>query len=548
MRHAVRGAQPVNLVMQNDRSVAVLNAQPHALSFQHAVREHLAHVFRSPQFDGSARTREFLQFVVDEALAGRGADLNQTAIATTVFHRTGDFDAVLDPIVRVQAGRVRRSLERYYLLSGDARALRIELPKGSYTPTFVGVDPDETPHALTVLRFAHAPAPMPRPAVLISPFTTFSANDSEDAALVKDALAGELLRNADVQVIRQRDRDDLDHATRPHIRFSLHGTLRRDADDLVISARLIDRTTAEQIWSDEYHTGATAGRWSGTVADIGRIIAARIGAEQGAISRALVAEHAAQRHATAGGFGAIVRCYYFLLSRRPSEFLPTMEALQQLTLREPGNAVAWTYLARLCVADHSFELSHRGTPIDKAITCAHEALMLDPASARARCVLAAGLLIKGECEAALLEIDRMLQLNATSLAYREVAGWVMALAGEWSAGVALMRETMRRNPYCQPHGQHGFWADYLRRGDVERAYTAALEYHDQTFFWREMMISCCLGLLGRLDEARASAAELLRLKPSFPERGRTLIGYYIKAPELRERIADGLQAAGLMLR
>src|SRR5262245_48833966 len=166
--------------MQNDRSVAVLHARPHAPSFQHAVREHLAHVFSSPQFDGSARTREFLQFVVEETLAGRGADLNQTAIATTVFHRTGDFDAVLDPIVRVQAGRVRRSLERYYLLSGgDTSALRIELPKGSYTPTFVGVDPDETPHASAVLRFAHAPAPMPRPAVLISPFTSFSANDSE---------------------------------------------------------------------------------------------------------------------------------------------------------------------------------------------------------------------------------------------------------------------------------------------------------------------------------------------------------------------------------
>src|SRR5262249_39217429 len=254
--------------MQNGRSVAVLHARPHTPSFQHAVREHLGHVFSSPQFDGSARTREFLQFVVEEALAGRGADLNQTTIATTVFHRTGDFDAVLDPIVRVQAGRVRRSLERYYLLSGDTKAVRIELPKGSYTPTFVDGEPQETSHASTVLRFAHAPAPMPRPAVLINPFTSFSADDREDAALVKDALAVELLRHADVQVIRQRDMDELDLVASSHVRFSLHATLRREADDLVISARLMDRTTAEQIWSDEYHTSASIGRWSGTIADI----------------------------------------------------------------------------------------------------------------------------------------------------------------------------------------------------------------------------------------------------------------------------------------
>src|SRR5262249_24000081 len=153
-------------------------------------------------------TREFLQFVVEEALAGRGPDLNKTTIATTVFHRTSDFDAVLDPIVRVQAGRVRRSLERYYLLTGDTKALRIELPKGSYTPTSVDGDPQET-HASAVLRFAHGLAPMPRPAVLINPFTSFSANDRDDAALVNDALAAELLRSADVQVIRQRDMDEL---------------------------------------------------------------------------------------------------------------------------------------------------------------------------------------------------------------------------------------------------------------------------------------------------------------------------------------------------
>jgi len=91
------------------------------------------------------------------------------------------------------------------------------------------------------------------------------------------------------------------------------------------------------------------------------------------------------------------------------------------------------------------------------------------------------------------------------------------------------------------------WADCLRRGDFERAYVAALEYRDQTFFWRELMIACCLGHLGRLDEAQLSAAELLRIKPQFPQRGRTLIGYYIKSEELRERVVAGLHKAGLTL-
>ena len=101
------------------------------------VRSHLERVLRSPHFDGSTRSREFLRYVVEEVLAGRGGYLKQAAIAVEVFGRKPDFDAVIDPIVRVQAGRLRRSLERYYLLSGNLDALRIELPKGSYAPVFV---------------------------------------------------------------------------------------------------------------------------------------------------------------------------------------------------------------------------------------------------------------------------------------------------------------------------------------------------------------------------------------------------------------------------
>src|SRR3954471_7224877 len=109
------------------------------------VRQHLDRVLRSPHFDGSARSREFLRYVVEEVLAGRAAYLKQAAIAVEVFGRTPDFDAVIDPIVRVQAGRLRRSLERYYLLSGDANSIRIELLKGSYAPVFLETCDDPAP-------------------------------------------------------------------------------------------------------------------------------------------------------------------------------------------------------------------------------------------------------------------------------------------------------------------------------------------------------------------------------------------------------------------
>ena len=75
----------------------------------------------------------------------------------------------------------------------------------------------------------------------------------------------------------------------------------------------------------------------------------------------------------------------------------------------------------------------------------------------------------------------------------------------------------------------------------------ALEYPDRVFFWRDLMMASALGLLGRVQEARASVAELLRMRPDFARRGRTIIGHYIKPQDVRDRIAEGCRKAGLTL-
>ena len=63
----------------------------------------------------------------------------------------------------------------------------------------------------------------------------------------------------------------------------------------------------------------------------------------------------------------------------------------------------------------------------------------------------------------------------------------------------------------------------------------------------ELPAGTALGLLGRVQEARASVAELLRMRPDFARRGRTIIGHYIKPQDVRDRIAEGCRKAGLTL-
>jgi adenylate cyclase len=107
------------------------------------VRLELQKMLASKDFDSSSRNRRFLTFVVEETLAGRSDRIKAYNVALAVFDRSSDFDPLTDPIVRIEASRLRRSIEHYYLTGGRADPVRIAMPKGSYVATFAYADPDD---------------------------------------------------------------------------------------------------------------------------------------------------------------------------------------------------------------------------------------------------------------------------------------------------------------------------------------------------------------------------------------------------------------------
>jgi tetratricopeptide (TPR) repeat protein len=99
------------------------------------VRDALIRMLNVEPFASSPQLSAFLQFIVDETLRGKGAELKGYTIATLALGRPTDFDPQADPIVRVQAGRVRQALDEYYSSYPDD-PIRIILEKGSYQPRF----------------------------------------------------------------------------------------------------------------------------------------------------------------------------------------------------------------------------------------------------------------------------------------------------------------------------------------------------------------------------------------------------------------------------
>lgn len=100
------------------------------------VYDQLTRIFESPQFTRNERRREFLRHVVEETLAGRAGLLKGYSIALTIFARDESFDPATDPIVRLEARRLRQELEHYYLTEGIADPIVISIPKGSYAADF----------------------------------------------------------------------------------------------------------------------------------------------------------------------------------------------------------------------------------------------------------------------------------------------------------------------------------------------------------------------------------------------------------------------------
>ncbi len=100
------------------------------------INAELTRIIASPEFCVPERGRSFLRYIVGETVAGRGDRLKAYGIALAVFARSDAFDAQNDPVVRIEAGRLRRALERYYLVAGSADEILIDIPKGGYRPTF----------------------------------------------------------------------------------------------------------------------------------------------------------------------------------------------------------------------------------------------------------------------------------------------------------------------------------------------------------------------------------------------------------------------------
>ena len=464
------------------------------MDFQRSdVEQELQRILTSAAFENAERSKSILAYVVDEELKGQGARINAYSIGTQVLGRPDSFDPIADTIVRVQAGRLRKTLELYYSTDGIGNPLRIALEKGNYRPSFVlnsDVDADrvhapkrrisnaimfpamlaaamlaavfsqiwlgapnlERPPSTTANPASHLQGPR----ILALPFESMSASADNDAlatGLTIDTIS-ELARFRwlTVYVAQQRGPNSelqFQGDTSTLADYRLTGQVRGNQNDLTITARLEDFDTGAILWSETYRTVLNVDDLVAVQQNIAKAIAVTIGQPGGIVGRI---EQGRSLRDTAGTYAAyhcVMLTYVYWRNFDPRQHRIARDCFEKTLEKDPNYAEGNAAYAFLLLDEYRYKYNPvpGHDPIQLALKYADEAIKVDPYSAlaaQARFTLAA------------LQEDRVTFENIGHEAIRRNPnnpdllsdfGSKLAMAfGNWPSGIALIQRSWSLNP------------------------------------------------------------------------------------------------------
>lgn len=540
----------------DDKAAPEAEVDPRS-GFEHeAVRRQLGRILAHEEFHATDKMRDFLRFVVEEKLAGRSRLLKGYTIGVEVFGRSEDFDASNDPIVRIQAGRLRRALERYYLVAGTRDPILIDIPKGGYVPRFAAMSPRPDALGGRSEPGRRADDPAARGAsVAVLPFENLSGDPSQlglTAGLTEELIT-ELSRFQDIAVIPCRPAvrppgfpsDPLEIARRVGARFMLQGAVRRDPSAMKVSVHLVDTMQGRQIWADASSHPPEAAHLIRTQERIASGVVTAVASEFGIIARRLAAESRRKAPADLRTYEAMLRYYNHQIAPSPESVRECFTALQTASELEPEYGPVWSALATLYCQSYIFDTPGSEKALETALEYAHRGVFLEPGSQLGRLILAYASHLADDSARFQEESEIAISLNPNSPYTLGSVGYIHVFRGERERGLALLERAIAASP-CHPAWfRAGEIIDLLARGEHEQALSETLTHRPFRAHWDDAMVAALNGKLGRVDEARPHIEALLHQKPDLPKRVRELLRRSVKDEPLVDDVVDGLRRAGL---
>jgi adenylate cyclase len=514
-----------------------------------SISAQLQRVLTNPEFHATDMQKKFLKFIVSETLAGNSHEIKGYTVATRVFGRRADFDQNNDPIVSIHANKLRRALERYYLIAGQSDPLRFDIPKGTYVPVFLQQGSAKSDRKFQKNETAEIRFDDSWPTLVVLPFQDLTGDpDLKYLSIgLTVELGTELARYQDLRVLISNPGVKEKKPSEIGARFAVEGTVRKDTSGIKIAVQLVDLSKQMVIWADAYSSGFDSDRMIHFQEQVARIIVVKIGCEFGIITKAVARESKNKPAPELKTYEAILRHHEYRMTFAPDAFMRAFDALRFATARDPQNGHAWALLACLYCHNYTLEFFDLDTPLEESLVFIQNAIRLEPENRRVRIISALIRLINNKLETGIAEVEKAIALNPNSLLNMENCGYFLTLMGEWQRGSAIINEVIRLNPYYDPVARHALWVNSIRQGEYQQAYQETLCFRMPMLFWEPLMKAATFGLTDRTEEGKQSVENLLALKPDFKARGRILIRHYIKFDDIIEQMIIGLEKCGLSI-
>ena len=322
------------------------------------------------------------------------------------------------------------------------------------------------------------------------------------------------------------------------VRYLLEGSVRRSGSRVRITTQLIDAPADRHLWAERYDRELTD--LFEVQDEVTRVIVAALAVQVEEAERSRV-----RRVETAD-----LEAYGFLLRGQEHFFQYTREGnararemYEQAIARDPGYARAYAALSRTYNDDWRYAWSESPeASLDKALDLAKKSVALDDSDASGHSELGIVYLYRKDLDRAIAEFERASTLNPNNADIMAELADAMAYNGQPEEAVALIREAMRLNPhYPDWYLWHLADALYMLRR-YEDAIAALQQMHNVAEGRR--LLAASYAQLGRLDEARAQAQEVLKLHPNFSV-ARWAAVQPDRVPAQLEHFVEGLRKAGL---
>jgi adenylate cyclase len=522
------------------------------------VRAELRRILASPQFEASERNRRFLEYVIEETLAGRAGRIKAYNIATEVFGRDVNFDPQLDPVVRMEARRLRRSLERFYLTDGRSSRIRIAMPKGGYVPEFSDT------LALGGAATSQAPRPDAGEAILRSrgPSIAIARFDAEGDESIfvhfnhgfTDQILVGLCRYPELSVFgagplsRNPQMAELDLDGDASVDFVLTGSTALFEGALDVKAVLLQARTGKVLWGQSFERRLEPGKMIGLRDEIANAIVRAVAEPFGFLSRC-GAEAAPERSSEwTASTHALARFYQYRTSYRRDLFDQVRRCLEQAMTACPEDSEATACLAQVYTDAHRFGFAASESPAalrQQAAMLARRAVELDPNSARGHHAQGVAHWYLGEVAASIRAMQTAVTLNPNACEVVADLGLLWSLRGDWDQAVPLLEAARQRTTAYSSAWHTGLSLYDFANGRFEDALANALEIDtpDVAHGFAARAISQIR--LGCKAEAKESVERIIALTAP---RGRGVLaelgGRNLNA-DLSRRVSAGLRDAGL---